>query len=150
LPFFYVLTFLDFNDSMASVWYKSILVDQKIRVQVSCQSGFDISGVCRVFDKEEAWVAMTTEVDNRQYNVWESSSPEEEVDQFQLLEEKVDSLIEKTMALKSENEALKEKLQTEEEKVSDLSSKIETLRSGRNDAKQKIMSLLEKMEQVSS
>jgi chromosome segregation ATPase len=111
---------------------------------------FDISGSCVVFDNEEVWVAMNTEVDNRQYNVWESSSPGEEVDQFQLLEEKVDSLIEKTMALKSEKEAFEEKLRIEEEKVSDLNSKIETLRSGRNDAKQKIMSLLEKMEQVSS
>jgi len=93
---------------------------------------------------------MNTEVDNGQYNVWESSSSEEEVDQFQLLEDKIDSLIEKTMTLKSEKEALEGKLLIEEEKVSDLNSKIETLRSGRNDAKQKIMSLLEKMEQVSS
>ena len=93
---------------------------------------------------------MNTEVENRQYNVWESSNPEEEVDQFQLLEEKIDSLIETSMAFKSEKEALEEKLRIEEEKVSDLNSKIETLRSGRNDAKQKIMSLLEKMEQVSS
>ncbi len=93
---------------------------------------------------------MNTEVENRQYNVWESSNPEEEVDQFQLLEEKIDILIEKSMAYKNEKEALEKKLRIEEEKVSDLSSKIETLRSGRNDAKQKIMSLLEKMEQVSS
>ena len=111
---------------------------------------FGISGFCILLDNEEAWVVMNTEVDNRQYNVWESSSSEEEVDQFQMLEEKVDSLIEKTMALKNEKEALEEKLRIEEEKVSDLNSKIETLRSGRNDAKQKIMSLLEKMEQVSS
>jgi len=94
-------------------------------------------------------VAMDTDVDNKQYNVWESSNPEEEVDQFQLLEEKVDSLIEKTVALKGENAALEEKLRIEEGKVSDLNTQIETLRSGRNDAKQKIMSLLEKMEQVS-
>ena len=93
---------------------------------------------------------MNTEVENRQYNVWESSNPEEEVDQFQLLEEKIDILIEKSMAYKNEKEALEKKLRIEEEKVSDLSSKIETLRSGRNDAKQKIMALLEKMEQVSS
>ena len=52
------------------------------------------------------------------------------------------------MALKSENEALKEKLRIEEGKVSDFNTKIEELNSGRNDAKQKIMSLLEKMEQV--
>jgi predicted nuclease with TOPRIM domain len=91
---------------------------------------------------------METEVDNKQYNVWESPNSEEETDQFQLLEEKVDSLIEKVVALKSENEALKEKLRIEEGKVSDFNTKIEELNSGRNDAKQKIMSLLEKMEQV--
>jgi len=92
---------------------------------------------------------MNTEVDNKQYNVWESSNQGEEVDQFQLLEEKVDSLIEKTIALKGEKAALEEKLRVEEGKVSDLNTQIEALRSGRNDAKQKIMSLLEKMEQVS-
>ncbi len=93
---------------------------------------------------------MNTEVDDRQYNVWESSGSEEEVDQFQLLEEKVDRLIEKAVALRSEKEALEERLRAEEEKVSDLNRQIEKLRSGRNDAKEKIMSLLEKMEQVSS
>ena len=92
---------------------------------------------------------MNTEVDNKQYNVWESSNQEEEVNQFQLLEEKVDSLIEKTIALKAENTAFEEKLRVEEGKISDLNTQIEALRSGRNDAKQKIMSLLEKMEQVS-
>jgi predicted nuclease with TOPRIM domain len=99
---------------------------------------------------EEVWVSLETEVDNKQYNVWESPNSEEETDQFQLLEEKVDSLIEKVVALKSENEALKEKLRIEEGKVSDFNTKIEELNSGRNDAKQKIMSLLEKMEQVPS
>ena len=92
---------------------------------------------------------MDTEVDNKQYNVWESSNPEEEVDQFQLLEEKVDPLTEKMVALKGENVALEQKLRIEKGKVSDLNTQIEVLRSGRNDAKQKIMSLLEKMEQVS-
>jgi len=94
-------------------------------------------------------MTMDTEVDNKQYNVWESSNQEEEVNQFQLLEEKVDSLIEKTIALKAENTAFEEKLRVEEGKISDLNTQIEALRSGRNDAKQKIMSLLEKMEQVS-
>ncbi len=92
---------------------------------------------------------MNTGVDDKQYNVWESSASEEEVDQFKLLEEKVDSLIEKTIALKNEKGALEKKLRIEEEKVAELNGKIEKLRSGRNDAKQKILSLLEKMEQVS-
>jgi chromosome segregation ATPase len=98
---------------------------------------------------KEAGLVMDTEVDSKQYNVWESSITEDETDQFQLLEEKVDSLIEKTVALKSERDILENKLRVEEEKVVALNAKIEKLRSGRNDAKEKIMSLLEKMEQVS-
>ena len=93
---------------------------------------------------------MDTEVDSKQYNVWESPGTEEEIDQFQILEEKVDILIEKTVALKSERDILENKLRVEEEKVVTLTAQIEKLRSGRNDAKEKIMSLLEKMEQVSS
>ena len=92
---------------------------------------------------------MDTEVDNKQYNVWETASTEDEIDQFQLLEEKVDSLIEKTVALKNERDILEQKLRVEEEKVVSLNAQMEKLRSGRNDAKEKIMSLLEKMEQVS-
>ena len=91
---------------------------------------------------------MDTEGNDKQYNVWGSSSTEDEIDQFQLLEERVDSLIEKTMVLKREKNALEEKLISVEEKVSEMSSKIEKLQSGRDDAKNKIMSLLEKMEQV--
>ena len=99
-----------------------------------------------VNDKE--YVDNKDHGDNKQFNVWESSNTEEEVDQFQLLEEKVNGLIEKTVAIKKENAALEEKLRIEAEKVTDLNTQVEALRSGRNDAKQKIMSLLEKMEQV--
>lgn len=121
----------------------------KIRGVCELPVGIYICGFFRLFYIERAWEAMNTEVDNKQYNVWESSNQEEEVNQFQLLEEKVDSLIEKTIALKAENTAFEEKLRVEEGKISDLNTQIEALRSGRNDAKQKIMSLLEKMEQVS-
>ncbi|MBW2709383.1 MAG: hypothetical protein JRD04_08920, partial [Deltaproteobacteria bacterium] len=54
-------------------------------------------------------MVMNTEANSGQYSVWESSSLEEEMVQFQLLEEKVDSLIAKIMALKSEKEALEKK-----------------------------------------
>lgn len=57
----------------------------------------DTAGFFRLFNIERACMTMDTEVDNNQYNVWESSNSEEEVDQFQLLEEKVDSLIEKQL-----------------------------------------------------
>ena len=55
-------------------------------------------------------MTMNSEVEDKQYNVWESTSREEEVDQFQLLEEKVDRLIQKAVALKGEKEALEERL----------------------------------------
>ncbi len=95
---------------------------------------------------------METENENKQFNVLESSNAEHEheVDQFQVLEERVDGLIEKMMALKAEKEALEEKVGIEEAKVSELTIEIEKLRSVRSDAKQKIMSLLEKMEHVAS
>jgi len=130
---------------MPNSCFKSILLSDN-GVPLNWQCVFcDFSGLFLI---EEVCVAMNTEADNGQYNVWEASGSEEEVDQFKLLEEKVDSLIEKTIALKSEKEAIEEKLRIAEEKVAELNGKIEKLRSGKNDAKQKILSLLEKMEQV--
>lgn len=73
----------------------------------------------------------------------------EELDQFKVLEEKIDSLIRYVDSLKKEKEALVEKTHIQDEKISDLTSEIEALRSARDQAKQKIISLLEKIEQVS-
>jgi chromosome segregation ATPase len=72
----------------------------------------------------------------------------QEMDQFQLLEEKVDSLISMVTNYKREKESLLEKIQIQEEKIADLTGELETLRSDRNLAKQKILSLLEKMDQL--
>ncbi len=113
-------------------------------------TGLYIPDFCRMFDMEEVWVIMDTENENNQYNVLESSNAEHEVDQFQLLEERVNGLIEKIMALKVEKEALEEMVCLEEAKVSELKTEVEKLRSVRSDAKQKIMSLLEKMEHAAS
>ena len=73
---------------------------------------------------------------------------EAEVDQFQLLEEKVDRLIDMIAELRREKEALAEKAQIQDERISDLTSQLETLKSSRDRAKQRIISLLEKMEQI--
>jgi uncharacterized coiled-coil DUF342 family protein len=73
---------------------------------------------------------------------------EEEIDQFQLLEQKIDSLIEVVKALKQEKAALAEKLQIQEEKLADLSEQLESLRAARDNARQRIVSLLEKIEQI--
>lgn len=72
----------------------------------------------------------------------------EELDQFHVLEEKLDGLIGYVQSLKKEKDVLAEKVQIQEEKIADLTGEIENLRSARDQAKQKIISLLEKIEQV--
>ena len=67
---------------------------------------------------------------------------------FQLLEEKIDNLIEFITVLKKEKESIAEKVQIQEEKISDLNKQLEGLKAGRDSARQKIVSLLEKIESV--
>lgn len=71
-----------------------------------------------------------------------------EIDQFDILEQKIDSLVGVIAALKKEKEALVEKTQIQEEKLADLGRKVEELKSGRDKAKQRIITLLEKLEQI--
>jgi predicted nuclease with TOPRIM domain len=71
-----------------------------------------------------------------------------EIDQFQLLERKIESLIERISTLKREKDSLGEKVHIQEEKLADLNSQIGELKAGRDKAKQKVISLLEKIEQV--
>jgi FtsZ-binding cell division protein ZapB len=92
---------------------------------------------------------MDSAEDTRQYKVWNSLSSEEGMDQFQLLEDKVDSLIEMIKTLKREKESFAEKFQIQEEKLADLTREVEGLRSARDKARQRILGLLEKMEQIS-
>jgi chromosome segregation ATPase len=72
----------------------------------------------------------------------------EEMDQFQVVEAKVDSLIKFANSLKKEKESLLEKLHIQEGKIGDLISELETLKGSRDKAKQRILSLLEKLEQI--
>jgi len=72
----------------------------------------------------------------------------EEMDQFQILEAKVDSLIKFAHSLKKEKESLLEKLHIQEGKIADLTSELETLKVSRDKAKQRVLSLLEKLEQI--
>ena len=72
----------------------------------------------------------------------------DDIDQFQVLEEKIDNLIELITALKGEKESLAEKMQIQEKKLGDMVEQLETLRSGRERAREKIVSLLEKIEQI--
>ena len=72
----------------------------------------------------------------------------EEVDQFKLLEEKIDALIKFISSLKKERESLIEKAHIQEEKIADLAGEVEQLKAVKDKAKQRIIFLLEKMEQL--
>ena len=91
---------------------------------------------------------MESGEETRQYKVWNSLNSEEGVDQFELLEDKIDNLIEMIKILKKEKESFAEKFQIQEEKLADLTKEVEGLKSGRDKAKQRVLSLLEKMEQI--
>ena len=91
---------------------------------------------------------MESGEETRQYKVWDSLNSEEGVDQFQLLEDKIDNLIEMIKSLKKEKESFAGKFQIQEEKLTDLTKEVDGLKSGRDKAKQRILSLLEKMEQI--
>jgi len=69
-------------------------------------------------------------------------------DQFLLLEQKIDGLIELALKLKTENDSFNERFQIQEEKLTDMTHQVETMKRARDTARQKIVSLLEKMEQI--
>lgn len=73
---------------------------------------------------------------------------EQEIDQFQLLEDKVDSLIKLVKSFKDEKESLVEKIRIQDEKIANLTGELEELKTDRNMAKKRIISLLEKIEQL--
>ena len=72
----------------------------------------------------------------------------EEMDQFQALESKVDSLIKFANSLKKEKESLLEKVHIQEGKIADLISELDNLKGSRDKVKQRVLSLLEKLEQI--
>ena len=71
----------------------------------------------------------------------------EEIDQFQLLEEKIDSLIDLVSSLKKDKEAFSEKLQLQEDKVADLTEQLRKSEAAKDMAKQRVSGLLAKIEQ---
>jgi FtsZ-binding cell division protein ZapB len=72
----------------------------------------------------------------------------EEIDQFKILEDKIDKLIDYITALKKEKEALADKNQSQEERLADLTDQLENSRTATDGVKQRISGLLEKMEQI--
>ena len=72
----------------------------------------------------------------------------EEIDQFRVLEEKVDSLINAVHSISREKESLVEKINLQEEKIASLNSEIEQFKANNDNAKLRIGSLLEKIDQL--
>jgi len=72
----------------------------------------------------------------------------EAVDQFKILEDKIDKLIDYITALKKEKEALADKNQSQEERLADLTDQLENSRTATDGVKQRIAALLEKMGQI--
>ena len=71
-----------------------------------------------------------------------------ELNHFQLLEKRVDSLIQFIKAFKKEKESSIERFRIQEEKIADLKGDIELLLRARDRAKQMISSLLTKIEKL--
>ena len=72
----------------------------------------------------------------------------EQGDQFKILEDKINKLIDYIKSLKREKEALAEKNQAQEERLADLSNQLESSRTATDGVKHRITALLEKMEQI--
>ena len=70
----------------------------------------------------------------------------EEVDHFNVLEAKIESLIRFIKSLKEENEVLREKNQNLEREFTSLSGTIESLEKAKSQARDRVVSLLEKIE----
>ncbi|UCC95888.1 MAG: hypothetical protein JSW40_03845 [Candidatus Omnitrophota bacterium] len=76
------------------------------------------------------------------------TNKEEVADQFQLVEQKIRSLIELTEALKQEKADLVEKLRVQEEALDTLSKEVVSLRVEREQEKHRILTLLRRAEQL--
>lgn len=70
------------------------------------------------------------------------------IDQFQILESKVESLIKYVDSLKKEKEILAEKVLDLEQKVAGMGAEVKRLHSARDQAKERIVKLLQKIEQA--
>jgi len=71
----------------------------------------------------------------------------DELEQFGLLEQKIESLISLASSLKEEKINLEKKAQGQEEKIDSLTNEIEMLKSDRDLVRKRIVTLLEKIEE---
>jgi FtsZ-binding cell division protein ZapB len=72
----------------------------------------------------------------------------EEMDQFQILEEKIDSLLETIAGLRRETSSLRGELKVQEEQIGGLNGEIDRLKSAQERARQRVTALLGKIEQI--
>ncbi len=72
----------------------------------------------------------------------------DDIDQFQVLEEKVDSLIQLISDLRKEKELLADKVQHQEREISEITKQVEDLKLNRNSARQRVLALLGKIRQI--
>ena len=72
----------------------------------------------------------------------------EEIDQFKLLEERVNALINLVGTLRNEKHALAEKISDQETKIIDLNQQIDQLKAVKDNARERVVTLLEKIEQL--
>ncbi len=72
----------------------------------------------------------------------------EGIDQLEVLEKKVESLIQYVASVKREKEEMAGKIRTQEEKIQALTNEVERLRLSKDKARQSIVSLLEKIEHL--
>ncbi len=73
---------------------------------------------------------------------------EDELDQFQILEEKIETLIRHVTSVRKEKEELAEKTRVQEGKIASLMSDVERLTRSRDKARERIFSLLERLKQA--
>lgn len=72
----------------------------------------------------------------------------DDLDQFQILEDKIDGLIKLVADLRAEKESLGEKVHILEEKLANTSEQLEGLKAARERAKQRVIGLLDKIERL--
>ncbi len=71
----------------------------------------------------------------------------DELEQFALLEQKVESLVSLMGSLKEEKINLEEKVQVQGEKIESINEEIETLKTDRDLVRERIITLLQKIEE---
>jgi FtsZ-binding cell division protein ZapB len=72
----------------------------------------------------------------------------DELDQFELLEQRVESLISLVSSLKEENAALERQVQEAGEKLRSLEKEMEGLRADREAVRERIAALLRRIEEL--